>query len=309
MRTVMLGSVVSVLSALLMLSSACSSGAGKASSGTTGKGEAGKGVTITTIKVAGPVWMLKGQGGNIGISAGDDGVVMIDDQFAPLAPKILSAVRALGKGNPTFVINTHWHGDHSGGNRQMGKYAKIIAHENARKRLTWEVPTAGRKRNPMTKPGLPVVTFPASISLHFNGEEIRIVHFPTGHTDGDSVVFFTKSNVVHMGDHFFNGRFPFVDVNSGGNVVQYVKNVAKVLTLVDDKTKIIPGHGELGDKAQLQRFHDTIVETMAIVAKAKSAGASLEKVIEAGLPAKYKDWGSGFIKTKKWITTLYNGLP
>ena len=302
-------SACSLFVCLLFVSGACGKGASTGPAAVKPGAKPGaKAVTITTTKVAGNVWMLQGQGGNIGVSAGADGVLMVDDQFSRLAPKILAAIRALGKGDPTFVVNTHWHGDHTGGNADMGKFAKIIAHENARKRLTWEVPTKGRTRKTIPRHGLPVITFPQAVSLHFNGEQVNVIHFPTGHTDGDSVVFFTKSDVIHMGDHFFNGRFPFVDTNSGGNVVQYLKNVAKVLSLIGANTKIIPGHGELASKPDLQRFHNMILETMGVVAAAKKAGTSLADIQKAGLP-KYEAWGKAFIKTDKWIATLYNGLP
>jgi glyoxylase-like metal-dependent hydrolase (beta-lactamase superfamily II) len=265
-------------------------------------------VTIKTDKVAGNVYMLTGRGGNIGVSAGEDGVVMIDDQFARLAPKILAAVRKLGKGDPRFLINTHWHGDHTGGNPEIGKLAKIIAHDNVRKRLLAGAKVRGRVIEPMGKPGLPVLTFRESISLHFNGEEIRIVHFPTGHTDGDSIVFFTKSNVVHMGDHMFNGRFPYVDMSSGGNPVSYAANVGKVLAQIADDTKLIPGHGALASKADLAAFHAMLNETIGIVRKAKAAGQTLEQIKKVGLPAKYESWGKGFITAERWIETLYNGI-
>lgn len=262
-------------------------------------------VTIETTPVAGPVFLLVGAGGNIGVSAGDDGVVLIDDQFAPLAPKILAAVRALGHGDPEFVINTHFHGDHTGSNPILGESASIIAHENVRKRLASGRKVAGKVVEPMAPPGLPVVTFAESVSLHMNGEEIRVDHLPRGHTDGDSVVFFTGSNVVHMGDHFFNGAFPFIDVAGGGDVLQYERNVAAVLEKVGDDTKIIPGHGPLAGRAELVAFHDMLVETIGIVEKAKRAGKSLAAVQKAGLPAKYDALGKGFITTDAWIEAIY----
>lgn len=262
-------------------------------------------VTIKTTHVVGNIYMLEGRGGNIGVSAGEDGVVLVDDQFAPLVPKILAAVAELGKGEPRFVINTHWHPDHSGGNPDLGGKASIVAHENVRKRLSTRQEGRGRVVEPMARPGLPVVTYQQSASLHMNGEEIRLMHFPRGHTDGDTIVFFTGANVVHMGDHFFSGRFPFVDTASGGDPVGYAANVKAVLDQIKDDTKVIPGHGPLGTKADLAAFHQTLTDTIKIVKDAKKAGKSLDQAKKAGLPEKYKSWGEGFIKTDVWIETIY----
>ena len=178
-------------------------------------------VQIKSTHVAGNVYMLEGSGGNIGVSVGADGVLIVDDQFAPLAGKIEAAIRDINSGSLKFVLNTHLHGDHTGGNAHFGKKASIVAHTNVRKRLAADSRTA--------REALPVVTFDQSISVHFNGEEIKVIHVPPGHTDGDSVIHFTQSGVVHMGDQFFNGRFPFVDLDRGGDVKGYVKNVENIL--------------------------------------------------------------------------------
>src|SRR5687767_7655994 len=217
-------------------------------------------VEITTTKVAGNVHMLQGAGGNIGVSVGTDGILIVDDQFAPLADKIKAALKTLGSGRLKFVLNTHWHGDHTGGNAAFGPEAPIIAHENVRKRLAAGQQLRGQAIPPAPSEALPVVTFPGSLSVHFNGEEIQVIHYPHGHTDGDSVIFFTKSNVVHMGDHFFNGRFPFVDLASGGNVEGYARNVAAVLKQVPADAKVIPGHGPLASVDDLKRFHRMLTE-------------------------------------------------
>ena len=266
-------------------------------------------VTIKATQVAGHIYMLEGRGGNIGVSAGEDGVVLIDDQFAPLAPKILEAVRALGKGEPEYVVNTHWHGDHAGGNPEFGAKASIVAHDNVRKRLSTEQKRRdGEIVEPMPAAGLPVVTYAQSASLHMNGEEIRLVHFPRGHTDGDTVVFFSGANVVHMGDQYFNGKYPFVDIESGGDPAGYAANVKAVLDQIKDDTKVIPGHGPLATKADLAAFHQMLIETSDVVRKGKKAGKSLDQLQEAGLPEKFKSWDGGFISGKVWIETLYNGL-
>ncbi|MDA1277004.1 MAG: MBL fold metallo-hydrolase [Verrucomicrobia bacterium] len=258
------------------------------------------GVEIRSTHVGGKVYMLEGSGGNIGVSAGEDGVLIVDDQFAPLAEKIEAAIRKINPGSLKFLLNTHWHGDHTGGNAHFGKKASIVAHSNVRKRLA-DAPGAARE-------SLPVLTFDQSVSVHFNGEEIRVIHLPTGHTDGDSVIHFTKSGVVHMGDHFFNGRFPFIDLNSGGDVKGYLKNVESVLQHLPDGVKIIPGHGALATRGDLETFHAALVETTGIVKRGIDAGKKLEDLKAAGLPDKWKDWGSGFVNTDRWIETVYNSF-
>ena len=264
-------------------------------------------VEMKVIPVSGNIYMLQGSGGNIGVSAGHDGVLIVDDQYAPLADKIREALKGINPGKLRFVLNTHFHGDHTGSNPAFGVDATIIAHENVRKRLEAGSVIFGNKTEPMTGPGLPVITYADSVSVHFNGEEIKARHFPHSHTDGDSIVFFTKSNVVHMGDDFFNGLFPFVDMDSGGNVQGLIDAVAKVLAEVPADVKIIPGHGPLSDVAGLKKFHRMLVETLAIVRKGKAAGKTLEQLQAAGLPEEWKSWSS-FIDTKGWIETLYKSL-
>jgi glyoxylase-like metal-dependent hydrolase (beta-lactamase superfamily II) len=257
-------------------------------------------VQIKSTHVAGNVYMLEGAGGNIGVSVGPDGLLIVDDQFAPLAAKIEAALRQLDKGPLKFVLNTHWHGDHTGGNAHFGRQAPIIAHTNVRKRLADQAGTV--------REALPVITFDASLSVHFNGEEIRVLHLPPGHTDGDSVIHFTQSGVVHMGDQFFNGRFPFIDLNSGGDVAGYVRNVEEVLEKLPDGVKIIPGHGPLASRSDLERFHGMLLETTGFVRQAIADGRSLEQLKAAGLPDKWREWGSGFINTDRWLEITYQGL-
>ncbi len=254
-------------------------------------------VEIKTTHVSENVYMIEGKGGNIGVSAGADGVLLVDDQFAPLAEKIRAALKKLGEGKLKFVLNTHFHGDHVGGNPEFGREASIIAHANVRKRL------AGSD-SPMVKEGLPVITFDEALSVHFNGEEIRAIHFPNGHTDTDSVIFFTRSHVVHMGDHFFNGRFPFVDLKRGGDVAGYAKNVGEVLKELPPDAKIIPGHGPLGTLDDLKAFHAMLGETTEFVKKRLEEGMSLEQIHDEGLPDKWDGWGEGFISEERWISTI-----
>ncbi|HYX23601.1 MAG TPA: MBL fold metallo-hydrolase [Thermoanaerobaculia bacterium] len=264
-------------------------------------------VEIKAIPVSGSIYMLLGSGGNIGVSAGTDGVLIVDDQFAPLADKIRAALQGINPGKLRFVLNTHFHFDHTGGNPVFGPESTIVAHDNVRKRLESGSSARGNKIDPMVPAGLPVVTFADAVSVHFNGEEVKVVHFPHGHTDGDSIVFFTKSNVVHMGDDFFNGLFPFVDLENGGSVQGMTDAVAKVLSQVPADAKVIPGHGPLSDVAGLKQFHRMLVETTAIVSKGMKAGKTLEQLQAAGLPDEWKSWSS-FIDTKGWIATIHDSL-
>ena len=267
-------------------------------------------VEITTTKVAGNVHMLQGAGGNIGVSVGADGILIVDDQFAPLADKIKAALKTLGEGKLKFVLNTHWHGDHTGGNALFGPEAPIIAHDNVRRRLATEQKSEIFKRTTPASPkeALPVITFDKSLSVHFNGEEIKVIHFPQGHTDGDSVIFFTTSNVVHLGDDFFVGRFPFVDLDSGGSVQGLTKNIGDIIPKLAADVKIIPGHGPLSTVEDLKQYHNMLKETTAIVQGKMKAGKALEQIKAEGLPAEWTSWGSGFIKTDIWLETIHRSL-
>lgn len=267
-------------------------------------------VEIKAAKVAGNVYMLEGRGGNIGVSVGSDGILIVDDQYAPLADKIKAALKTLSEGKLKFVLNTHWHGDHTGGNVVFGPEAPIIAHDNVRKRLSTEQRIEVFKTTAPASPkeALPVITFGQSLSVHFNGEEIKVIHFPKGHTDGDSVIFFTGSNVVHMGDDFFAGRFPFVDLGSGGSVEGLAKNIGEILGKLPADVKLIPGHGPISTADDLKLYHRMIVETTDIVRKKIAAGKALAEIKKEGLPEEWKSWGTGFIKTDFWIETIHTSL-
>jgi cyclase len=254
---------------------------------------------LKVTAVAGAIHMLEGKGGNIGVSAGEDGLLIVDDQFASEEQKIRAALKGINPGPLKFVLNTHIHGDHTGGNEAFGGEATIIAHENVRSRL---------KDDEQPKVALPVVTYENSVSVHFNGEEIELIHFPSGHTDTDTVVFFRGSNVVHMGDHFFSGRFPFIDLGRNGSVAGYLKNVGAVLVDLPDDVKIIPGHGPLSSKADLKAFHTMIDTCYNAVKEQVAAGKSIEDIQKQGVPAAYKDWGWRFISEQRWITTLHADL-
>jgi glyoxylase-like metal-dependent hydrolase (beta-lactamase superfamily II) len=267
-------------------------------------------VEIKATKVAGNVYMLEGSGGNIGVSVGPEGILIVDDQFAPLADKIKAALKTLGEGKLKFVLNTHYHFDHTGGNIAFGPDAPIIAQTNVRKRLSAEQKSRFLNLTIPASPkeALPVITFDNAVSIFFNGEEIKVIHFPPGHTDGDSVIFFTGSNVIHMGDDFFNARFPFVDLESGGDVEGLTKNIGDIISKLPPGVKIIPGHGALSDAEGLKSFHNMLVQTTDIVRKRMAAGKTLDQIKAEGLPEEWKTWGTGFIKTDLWLTLIYNSL-
>jgi glyoxylase-like metal-dependent hydrolase (beta-lactamase superfamily II) len=267
-------------------------------------------VQIKATKVAGNVYMLEGAGGNIGVSVGPDGILIVDDQFAPLADKIRAALKELGQGKLRFILNTHWHGDHTGGTIAFGPEAPIIAHDNVRKRLATEQRSEVFKSTTPASPkeALPVITFDQSLAVHFNGEEIRAIHYPKGHTDGDSVIFFTNSNVVHLGDDFFAGRFPFVDLESGGSVEGLIKNIGEIIARIPADAKLIPGHGPLSTVDDLKSYHRMLQQTTEIVRQKMTAGKTLDQIKSEGLPAEWAPWGTGFIKTDRWVETIYNSL-
>ena len=267
-------------------------------------------VEIKATKVSGNIYVLEGAGGNIGVSVGEDGILIVDDEFAPLAEKIRAALKNMGEGKLRFILNTHWHGDHTGGNALLGRDAPIIAHDNVRKRLSTEQRLEFFKQTVPASPkeALPVITFDQSLSVHFNGEEIRVIHFPHGHTDGDSVIFFTKSNVVHMGDDFFAGRFPFVDLDSGGSVQGLLKNISDIIPKLPDGAKLIPGHGPISTVDDLKAYHRMLMDTTEVVRKKMAAKETLDQIKKEGLPAEWKSWGEGFIKTDQWIELVYRSL-
>ncbi len=269
-------------------------------------------VEVTSEKIAEGVYMLKGAGGNIGLSVGADTAFLIDDQYAPLTPKVKAAVAALTSKPVRFVLNTHWHGDHTGGNKDLGESGTlIVAHENVRKRMSTDqfIEAFGMKEPAADPAALPVVTFTDAVTFHLNGDEIYAFHVAPAHTDGDSVVQFRKANVLHGGDTFFNGMYPFIDLSSGGSVNGMIAAADRMLALAGEGTKIIPGHGPLGTKADLKAYRDMLATSRDRVAALVKAGQTLEQVTAAkptaDLDAK---WGQGFIKPDPWVSILYKDL-
>jgi len=269
-------------------------------------------VEIKTQKLSDTTYMLVGSGGNLGLSIGPDAVFLIDDQFAPLTPKIEAAIKQLTDKPVKFVVNTHWHFDHTGGNENFGKAgALIVAHDNVRKRMNSEqlIAFMNMPIKAAPKDALPVITFSADTTFHINGDEVQAVHVPNAHTDGDSIVFLKKSNVVHMGDTYFNGFYPFVDTSSGGTVDGVIAAADKVLAFAKDDTKIIPGHGPLSNKAELKVYRDMLATLVGRIKEQVKAGKKLEEIVAAKPTADYDaKWGGGFIKPDKWVEMVVMNL-
>lgn len=253
--------------------------------------------------------MLVGQGGNIGVSIGEDGVFMIDDQFAPLSAKILTAIRTLSDKPIKFLVNTHWHGDHTGGNVNFQKEGAIIlAHDNVRKRLK-ETPKRDGAMN--QKESFPVVTFNDKMSIHINGEKVAVFHVDNAHTDGDALLYFSKSNVLHTGDTYFKGRYPYIDLKSGGSIQGYINAAKAGLLVVDDETKIIPGHGSESNNAEYTTFLKMLEEITANVQSEIGNKKTEEEVAKMEvITQKYDDlgYGSGFINSERFRRTIYKSL-
>ncbi|HZJ65352.1 MAG TPA: MBL fold metallo-hydrolase [Kofleriaceae bacterium] len=267
-------------------------------------------IQIKATKVAGQIYVIEDvtkefSGGNIGVSAGPDGIVLVDDKFAPLAPKIEAALKAISDKPVRFVINTHYHGDHTSGNSAFGAKSTIIAHENTRKRMA-----AGRgtEEPPAPAVALPIITFEHRVSVHLNGEDIRAIHFPNGHTDTDVVIFFTKSNVVHMGDDFFNGIYPFIDSDGGGSARGLIANIEKLLGEIPADAKIIPGHGKVATAKELREFLAMLKETTAIIEAGIKANKTADQLKKDKVLAKYERWAKGFFKSEDFIDLLYKDL-
>nr|WP_010133502.1 MBL fold metallo-hydrolase [Microbulbifer agarilyticus] len=269
-------------------------------------------VEIKSEPVADNLYMLTGLGGNIGLFVGEDGAFMVDDQFAPLSEKILAEVAKLTDKPLRFVINTHWHGDHTGGNENMGKAgALIVAHENVRKRMSTEQFTKlwDRTTPPAPADALPVITFTDATTFHWNGDEVRVQHVGPAHTDGDSIIHFKNANVIHMGDTFFNGSYPYIDISAGGVLDGVIENARKVIEMSDDSTRIIPGHGPITDKQGLQSYHDLLVKLKGNIKVLVDKGMSKEEVVAANPTKEFDEkYGQGFMKPDVWTGIVYDSI-
>ena len=269
-------------------------------------------VEIGTTKLNATTYMLTGSGGNLGLSVGEDATFLIDDQFAPLTDRINAAIAKITPKPVRFVLNTHWHFDHTGGNENYGRAgALIVAHENVRKRMSSEqfIEFLRMKVPPAPKAALPVVTFAGAMSFHLNGEEIRAIHVARAHTDGDSIVHFLGGDVIHMGDVYFNGFYPFIDTASGGTIDGVVAACDQVLGIATEKTKIIPGHGPLATKADLQAYRDMLSTAASRIKQLIADGRKLEEIVAAGVMKDYDEkWGKGFIAAPKFVEMVAMNL-
>jgi len=271
-------------------------------------------VQIKVTKVSGNIYMLEGSGGNIAASVGEDGIVIVDDQFAPLVEKIQQALKGITDKPVRFIINTHYHGDHTGGNEPFTNAGStVIAQDNVRKRLE-SGGTAGNGGSvkmiypAAPKAALPIITFANDVTVHLNGEDIRALHFPSGHTDGDSIIFFPKNNVVHMGDDFVRYGFPFIDVASGGSVQGMIDAMEKAMALLPPDVKVIPGHGAISNLDDVRAFVKMLKETSAVVQKAINRRQTLAQMKQAKILAPWEKFSGSFINTDVFIETLYNSL-
>lgn len=269
-------------------------------------------VTIESIRITDNIYMLRGKGGNMGVFIGKDGTFLVDDQFAPLSDKIITAITDLGGEVPKFIINTHYHGDHTGGNENFGKYgALIVSHDNVRERLKngSYIEVFDKKRGPVPAIGLPVITFADEITFHLNNELVKIAHAPGSHTDGDAFIVFESANVVHAGDLVFNGFYPFIDVSHGGSLQGMIDGVKRLLTFTDTETVIIPGHGPVADRDDVVEFLAMLETAQERLSKLKKEGKSVQEVIALNPLADFEDeWGGVMFTGAKWIEIVFPGI-
>ena len=266
-------------------------------------------VQVRTTPLSRNVYMLTGAGGNIGLAVGDDAVFLVDDQFAPLTPKILAAIATVTNKPVRFVVNTHWHFDHTGGNENMGKAgALIVAHENVRKRMSTEqfIEALNRREPPSPRGALPVITFTDGVTFHINDDSLVVTHMPPGHTDGDAIVYFTKANVLHTGDTFLSAALPFVDLSSGGSINGIITTAERVYAMSNDQTKIIPGHGLVADRNRVRAFRDMLVVLRDRMKAEVGAGKTLDQVLAANITAPFaKEWPNGH---ERFVRLLYQEM-
>jgi cyclase len=271
-------------------------------------------IEVKTVKLTDTVYMLQGAGGNIGVSVGDDAVFLVDDDYAPMTPKVKAAIAAITKKPISFVLNTHWHFDHVGGNEPLAKEGGvlIIAHDNVRKRMRSEqlIALFQAKIPPSPKGALPVVTFGGDVTFHINGDEVHAFHAPAAHTDGDTIVHFRKNDVIHMGDIYFNGTYPFIDASSGGTADGVIAAVDRVLALATDKTRIIPGHGPVASKADLQAYRDLVATVTQRINDLRKAGRS-DAEIKTARPFQDLDarYGRGFLNGERFTDMMLGVVP
>lgn len=263
---------------------------------------------IRVERIAPGVAVLFGRGGNIGVSYGPDGTVLIDDQYAPATGRVVAAARALDPDPVRFVINTHWHGDHTGGNENLGRAGSVIvAHDNVRRRMTMEQVVRGERVPPSPAGALPVITFSETTTFHLNGDEMLVTHVHDAHTDGDSLVYWRRANVLHMGDTWFNGMLPFIDLDSGGSIDGAIAAVETALGLASEQTRIIPGHGPVGSRADLVGYRDMLRTIRDGVARAIRQRRTLAQIQALRLADRYGR-PNAFISPESFVETVHRSL-
>lgn len=266
-------------------------------------------VKIKTTKLSEQVYMLKGSGGNIALFVGNDAVFMIDDQFAPLTPKILKAIKKITVKEVKYLVNTHWHGDHTGGNENMQKEGAIIlAHENVRKRMSVDQIVRRKLKKASIKEALPVITFTNDLMMHINNEDVFISHIHNAHTDGDALVYFTNNNVLHTGDAYFQGKFPYIDIDSGGSIDGYIAGINKMILLINDDTKILPGHGKVSNRKELVVYRKMLIDLKEKIKTEIEKGKTLEQVkLNKEITKNYTSF-NGWITEQKIRVAIYKSL-
>jgi glyoxylase-like metal-dependent hydrolase (beta-lactamase superfamily II) len=271
-----------------------------------------KDVKIEIQKVGEGVYMLTGSGGNMGLSVGEDGAFLIDDQYAPLTEKIQAAIRSVTDRPIRFLVNTHWHGDHTGGNENLGEAgALIVAHENVRKRMSVEqfIAAFDMRSVPAPDAALPVITFTDEVTFHWNDDVLRVIHVDPAHTDGDSIIYFSKANVIHMGDVFFNGMYPFIDASTGGSMDGVIAAVDRSLAMIKEDTTVIPGHGAISKVGELRAYREMLANVRDRIRPMIAAGKTRDDVIEARPTADLDDtWGGGFLQADIWVGIVYDSM-
>jgi glyoxylase-like metal-dependent hydrolase (beta-lactamase superfamily II) len=267
-------------------------------------------VPMTAVPVAGPVYMLQGpDGGNIGVITDTSGSILIDSMMQRSAGQIRAAIKDLpGGNNVRFLINTHWHSDHTDGNKALGPGSTIVAHENVRSLLSKPQALMGQQTPALPVGAIPAVTYSDALTLYAGHEPIRLVHYSHAHTDGDTVVYIDGAKVVHMGDMFFNGMFPFLDVANGGDIDNWVRQLDAIMAKLPADTKIIPGHGPLAGVAELKSFRQMLFDSAEIVRKQMKEGKTVEQIKGTGLPERFSPWTKGFLPTSQWLELVYRSL-
>jgi glyoxylase-like metal-dependent hydrolase (beta-lactamase superfamily II) len=264
---------------------------------------------ITTVPVAGPIFMLQGGGGNIGVITDPAGLFIIDSMDERSADPVRAALKALPGGQRIrILIDTHWHSDHTDGNKVFGPEAVIVSQQNVRSLLAKSQNMGGQQTKPLPSGALPIVTFSDKLMLYAGDETVRLVHYANAHTDGDTVVFLDRSKVVHMGDMFFNGLFPYLDVANGGDIDNWVRQLDAILSELPEGVKIIPGHGPVAGISDLKAFRQMLYDSAETVRKQMKEGKTLEQIKAAGLPERFAPWTGGFLTTPQWLELVYRSL-